>query len=389
MTERLDIQEVASQAVYFSDEEFRPPSAFDESVADSQIVILGEQSHGDAAAMEVKSKLVKHLHLNLGFDVLAFEADFFALERAWTNALTQRQAGMLSEHVYRFWGSGTHVSGLWNLVQDRMGTSRPLIISGIDVRHTGNYAKSQVADSLETLLLAQGLQLDADWHEFRTFLTELLEEEYRHSVSSAERMRFMEHLERLQNLLTRDDEESRFWSQELSSLAWTGRTAWGFEGRDEGMGRNLAWLANERYKGKRIIVWAHNYHAVRSKVEIDRRHPPYASERRKYPDTPLGEVAAREVDGTVVSYALVAGQGWRSPNAWSGDVATRADLAEPPVNSLEDALLSKGYQYAFLDLKRVPGRFTMSGTEHDTPINANWSQVFDGVLFMRNMTGLT
>lgn len=291
--------------------------------------------------------------------------------------------------MYGFWREGAQVAPLWDLVRQRFSSERPLIVTGIDVRHSGAYAKSGVAQALEAHLVDQGVVLDADWPRFRSLLIDLLEQEYGHRVDASDRMHFMEGLLGLRDRLIGTDEVSGFWRQELRSLAWTARNAWGFEGRDEGMGRNLAWLASERYPEKKIIVWAHNFHIVRSAAALDASHPEYAREREKYPDTPLGEVAVRELGDEVRSIALVAGRGWYSPNAWSGDTVTRAEIVAPPVESLESALLARDLECGFLDLTNTTKSFVMCGTEHGVPIEARWGNVFDGVIYIKEMTGLT
>lgn len=366
----------------------RDLGALEAAVGDARVVLLGEQSHGDGAAFEVKARVVEHLHQELGFEVLAFEADFYALERAWSEAASASDVSALARHVYGFWRESAQTAPVWELVRERLGSDRPLIVTGIDVRHTGAYEKSDVARALEAHLVERGVALDADWPRFRSLLTDLLEQEYEHRVHAGDRMHFMEGLVRLREQLTGVDEESAFWRQELRSLAWTARTAWGFEGRDEGMGRNLEWLATERYPGKKMIVWSHNYHIVRDRAELVAAHPTYAREFEKYPDTPLGEVAVRELGAGVRSVALLAGRGWHSPNAWSGDTSTRAELAAPPIGSLESALLARDLECAYLDLAGTDKPFVMSGAEHGVPSEARWGRVFDGVLYIREMTGL-
>jgi len=371
--------------------DFTAPSglqALEEAVGDARVVMLGEQSHGDGTAFSVKTRVVEHLHRHLGFDVLAFEADFYGLESAWQETRTEADVPSLAKHVYGFWRDGPHVSPLWDLVRQRLDSERPLIVTGIDVRHSGGYPKADVAVALETHLARHGVTLDPDWQRFRALLDDLLQKEYGHRVDANDRMRFMEGLVSLRDQVTGSDVGSSFWQQELRNLSWTARNAWGFEGRDEGMGRNLVWLATERYPGKKIVVWAHNFHIVRSAEALGAHHPAYARALEKYPDTPLGEVAVRELGDAVRSISLVAGRGWYSPYAWRGDTATREELSPPPSYSLEAAALDRDMPCGYLDLTSTTQSFAMNGTEHAALVTAPWGRIFDGAIYIRDMTGL-
>ena len=58
-----------------------------QAIGDSRIVMLGEQDHGDGETFKKKIELVKFLIETKGFNVVAFESDFFAINKVWETDL--------------------------------------------------------------------------------------------------------------------------------------------------------------------------------------------------------------------------------------------------------------------------------------------------------------
>src|SRR5690606_15558489 len=61
------------------DLDFEDLQALQTSVGNSSVILLGEQDHGDAPTFLAKTRIIKFLHQQMGFDVLVFESDFYGL----------------------------------------------------------------------------------------------------------------------------------------------------------------------------------------------------------------------------------------------------------------------------------------------------------------------
>ncbi len=364
-------------------------SSLDGALKDARVVMLGEQNHGDGGAFKLKTELVKHLHLHHGFDVLVFEADFFSVNRAWeaVEAVEGVRRGVAST-LYPFWATTQEVQPLWDFVEARYMSERPLIISGIDPRHRRS---CDLLGAFERFARNVQFELPSiDGYEvFRSLLGDLLLREYEHKVSAFERERFFAVLRELLRLIDGQARDVNFWRQELRNLGFAAHNAWSFERRDEGMASNLLWLARERHPDSKLIVWAHNYHIAKSsRLVMDQASPldiPHPH------DTLLGEVVAQALGDAVYVLGIVSGGGSYSPYAYRGDFTTTEPTAAPAPDSLEERLCAAGFARAFIDLRNAPTSgqaFVMSGVEHNHPKLLPWSEVFDGMVFMREMTGL-
>src|SRR6185312_12546836 len=79
-----------------------------------------------------------------------------------------------------------------------------------------------------------------------------------------------------------DEQELNFWRQQLRSLRAYAQYAVNetptdraglndaqLNGRDAQMADNLIWLANRRYTGRKIVVWAASFHIMRNAAGIE------------------------------------------------------------------------------------------------------------------------
>jgi erythromycin esterase len=136
-----------SDTIHFHDLDF-----LKQVLKDKKIVFLGENSHGVSEFTLLKSRLIRYLHAELGFNVLAFESnagDAFA-----SNLIIPFTSGLNS--IYNSISTMWHVKEivtLFNYIRETHNTKNPLNVAGVDITMSnGSYSFSNFLYNLISLI---------------------------------------------------------------------------------------------------------------------------------------------------------------------------------------------------------------------------------------------
>lgn len=361
------------------------------AIKGAQVVMLGEQDHGDGAAFIVKTKLVKYLVEQHGFEVLAFEGSFYDLTMIESHYQTNNKikTKLIKENLHGIWSKSEQMVDLFNYMED----SKTLKVAGFDSRQSFKYSKSRFISDMDSVLKSISYPgiLQNDYNEFKRITSALLHEEYSHRPSMEEKRLFYSQLESIKEYFEKQQEPHlAFWLQEMKNLKGNSLSVWADAKnqhesvvlRDTQMADNLLWLINEKYKGRKIIVWAANYHIAKNLSKIP---------KQKYFDpslkTTMGDLVYKQMKDKVYILGVVTGAGKYTDFVYKSE-HREIKLA---AGSIEELLLKTNCSFGFLPFKSTgdnQGQFLMSGVSH-YPFKGNWNEVFDGILFIRNMTPST
>jgi erythromycin esterase len=240
-------------------------------LANKRIVQLGESGHGVAEFNMAKVRLIKYLHQELGYDVIAFESSLFECYLA--NSQASRLSGemLMRGCIFGVWHSDETLA-LFEYIKQTQATSRPLILAGFDEQ-----TSSQLAKGRPNVFGAAIAKIDSAYAKHVHVTDSMFLADRSPGYASANQARLVAFYDSVATFLrvNRPAIEAAMPDagagigvamQTAVSMTYFVRqlaAGAGREGtriRDLGMANNLDFLLDEMYPGKKVIVWAHNFH---------------------------------------------------------------------------------------------------------------------------------
>lgn len=399
----LEANAIRLRSIDPADTEFTDLRPVAEAIGDARVVMLGEQTHGDGATFHAKTRLIKFLHQELGFDVLAFEGGFYGMHKAW-EAL--RDGGevrpAIRRGLNRVWTESEQVQPLFDYIDERARTARPLEIAGFDSQLRAASRETLVA---ELSVVVQGLEpslvSSEAWGPVQAALDSLIGGAYyARPISSTQQQRIRNWLDAVTGAIDSanaapHDLQLAYWRQLLDNIkahtdamaAWDPNDSEEFGSiRDEQMARNLIWLTREEYAGRKIIVWAATLHIIRNHRSIDRRRDGLSYDGM----TVMGHNAWKDLGEQMYAVGFTAYRGnW---GLYNGEAQ---ELPIPPEGSIEDLFGHTTIENALLDFRHIAqggewlGQRLLMRPLGNHPMEADWTEVMDAVVFTRTMYAST
>ena len=389
------------------DEDYNDLQFLKKVLQDKKIVLLGEQSHGDGATFEAKVRLIKFLHKEMGFELLAFESNMYDnfITNSKVNALNSKNSP-LKESIYQMWSESKELEELINYTHKQSQSDTPLLITGFDSQNDDLFKEQYISD-VRKQFENSGIHIEPQsFQVLEQVISGDIENIATNSKDSAEFESVKNEVAAGFNKLIKIAPSKLNSILEQTYKGWLANVQWEIDDflekiikvqnpRDEQMAKNLIFLST-LYPEKKIICWGASYHFA-NKIELIEHteltkqfvHNMDSVQKNRDPTdltkdldgaVPMGKLLKTHFNDELFSISFSSYEG---AFGMLGFDSTSLASITPPKGSIEEYLTKNNYPIGFVNYDSISTGSFYTSSLGNIPIYAPWKKIFDGHFFIK------
>ena len=340
---------------------------------DKDIILLGESTHSDETTFAFKTEMIKYLHKKMGFSVIAFESGRFEAEYFNRHI----DSTYFDRILWHFWAESAYCNRLLDYIQNSQNSLLPIHVEGFDLQASGNLKIIERIKIVDDYLKNKGSSLnkfpiiescikslnnDIFWKMLTINDTETM------NIAINQLVMLCESKPKIQQ-----DKIFLNYFRNISNFAKYKKMIWGsnerFQYRDSIMADYFFNIFDNKYKGKKIIIWSSNFHGLYDNSQ-------YKSNVSFLKFKTFGEYLKRKYKDKIYTLCFTS---FCNIN----DVNMIYDKSTP--STLEYQLHTLNYQYAFINFENnnsIKKQHFKMRANQNLIFDANWAKMCDGIIFI-------
>lgn len=368
------------------------------TIENARIVMMGEQDHGDAPAFAAKARLINYLHNKKGFNVIAFESDFFSATYGF-EGLPKTKADFLKYYkgnIMPFWTLCDACNSLFSkTIPESFNTQNPYIIAGFDNQMYLKSSGLNLSRTIDSIVKANNFDILKDENLYKEIVSDISILSNQLICASQKKEFYRKSADAL--LLLKNQFDAKFKSDNIWSLIIDNLICFANQlilkngnftefanVRDLQMAKNLAWLCKVKYPNEKIIIWAANYHVS--------KFTGHFSKNSMNKDISMATEFVKDEQLNTQTYVL----GFSSYDGDAGRLGTNIFSVDKPGKNGFETWINDSVNYAFVNFKefnqlnpKYDKEFEMKSSVTGQGVHkshlAQWNKMFDGIFFIRHI----